>query len=45
METKKALALLSLLALGDRDIAAGRTKPARVVIERLRWKASAPRAP
>lgn len=34
----KDAALLKLLALGDRDIEAGRTKPARTIIGRLRAK-------
>jgi hypothetical protein len=38
--TQATLALLELLALGDQDISAGRTKPARAVIERLRSKRS-----
>jgi hypothetical protein len=45
METKETLALLRLLALGERDIEAGRTTPARGVIERLRRKTAARRAP
>ena len=39
-ETQETLALLKLLALGNRDIEAGRTKPAREVAERLRAKRS-----
>ena len=35
-ETQEALALLKLLALGQRDVAAGRVKPAAEVVERLR---------
>ena len=35
-ETQETLALLKLLALGNRDIEAGRTRPARAVVERLR---------
>lgn len=35
-ETQEALALLKLLALGNRDIECGRTTPAREVIDRLR---------
>jgi len=35
-ETQEALALLELLAQGDRDIAAGRVKPAAATIARLR---------
>ena len=39
-QTQETLALLKLLALGNRDIEAGRTKPAREVVERLRTKRS-----
>ena len=39
-QTQETLALLKLLALGQQDIEAGRTKPARAVIERLRKKAT-----
>ena len=39
-QTQETLALLKLLALGTRDVEAGRTKPARAVVERLRAKAS-----
>jgi prevent-host-death family protein len=42
-QTQETLALLKLLALGQRDIDAGKTKPAHAVIERLRSKAAAPR--
>jgi prevent-host-death family protein len=42
-QTQETLALLKLLALGQRDIEAGRTKPARQVIQRRRSKASASR--
>ena len=35
-ETQETLALLKLIALGNRDIEAGRTRPARAVVERLR---------
>lgn len=35
-ETQETLALLKLLALGNQDIEAGRTKPARDVVARLR---------
>lgn len=38
-DTQETLALLKLLALGSEDIAAGRTKPARAVVKRLRGKA------
>lgn len=37
-QTQETLALLKLLALGTRDMDAGRSKPARSVIERLRSK-------
>jgi prevent-host-death family protein len=37
-QTQETLALLKLLALGNRDIEADRTMPARAVIERLRAK-------
>jgi len=37
-QTQDTLALLKLLALGNRDIEAGRTKPARAVIARLKAK-------
>jgi prevent-host-death family protein len=37
-ETQETLALLKLIALGNRDIEAGRTKPGRAVVERLRSK-------
>jgi len=40
-QTQDTLALLKLLALGNQDIAAGRTKPARDVIARLKSKNSA----
>jgi prevent-host-death family protein len=40
-EMQETLALLKLLALGDRDIEAGRTRPLRDVVERLRAKNSA----
>jgi prevent-host-death family protein len=36
--TQETLALLKLLALGSQDIAAGKTKPARAVIARLKAK-------
>ena len=38
-DTQETLALLKLLALGSEDIEAGRTKPARAVVKRLRGKA------
>jgi len=37
-ETQETLALLKLLALGNRDIEAGRTRPAAEVVNRLRNK-------
>lgn len=40
-ETQEALALLKLLALGNRDIEAGRTRPARDVVARLKAKHAA----
>lgn len=39
---QETLALLKLLALGQGDVEAGRTRSARSVIERLRVKASRP---
>jgi prevent-host-death family protein len=39
-QTQETLALLKLLAIGNRDVEAGRTKPARAVVERLRKKAA-----
>lgn len=39
-QTQELLALLKLLAIGNQDIDAGRTRPARSVIERLRAKAA-----
>ena len=35
-ETQETLALLKLIALGNRDIEAGRTRSARALVERLR---------
>ena len=35
-ETQETLALLKLLALGNRDLEAGRTRPARDVVARLK---------
>lgn len=35
-ETQQTLALLKLLALGQRDVEAGRLKPAAEVLKRLR---------
>lgn len=40
-ETQETLALLKLLALGNRDIEAGRTKPLSEVAARLRAKNAA----
>ena len=40
-ETQQTLALLKLLALGAQDIEAGRTRPARAVIDELRSRAIA----
>jgi prevent-host-death family protein len=40
-DTQETLALLKLLALGNRDIEAGRTRPARDVVARLRAKGAA----
>ena len=42
-QTQETLALLKLLALGQRDVDAGKTKSARAVVERLRSKAVDPR--
>jgi prevent-host-death family protein len=39
-QTQETLALLKLLALGNRDIEAGLTRPAREVIEEIRSKRS-----
>lgn len=38
-QTQETLALLKLLALGNQDIASGKTVPARAVIARLKGKA------
>lgn len=38
-QTQETLAMLKLLAIGNQDIEAGRTKPVRDVVERLRAKA------
>ena len=40
-DTQETLALLKLLALGSRDIEAGRTRPARDVVARLRARRAA----
>lgn len=37
-ETQETLALLKLLALGNRDVEDGRTRPLSEVVERLRKK-------
>jgi prevent-host-death family protein len=39
-QTQETLALLKLLAIGNQDIDAGRTRPARAVVERLRSRVS-----
>lgn len=39
-QTQETLALLKLLAIGGQDIDAGRTRPARSVVARLRSKAA-----
>ena len=39
-QTQETLAMLKLLAIGNQEIEAGRTKSAREVIERLRTKAN-----
>jgi prevent-host-death family protein len=39
-ETRQALALLKLIALGIQDIDAGRTRPAREVLAQLRSRAA-----
>ncbi len=40
-ETQETLALLKLLALSNRDVAAGRVKPLATVVKRLRAKKAA----
>jgi prevent-host-death family protein len=40
-QTQETLALLKLLALGNRDIEEGKTKPVRAVVDRLKAKAAA----
>ena len=42
-QTQETLALLKLLAIGNQDIDAGKTRPARAVVGRLRSKAATPR--
>ncbi|PKP77433.1 MAG: antitoxin, Phd family protein [Alphaproteobacteria bacterium HGW-Alphaproteobacteria-3] len=37
-ETQETLALLKILAMGNKDVAAGKTKPAGDVVARLRAK-------
>ena len=39
--SQETLALLKLLAIGNQDIEAGKTRPVRAVVERLRAKAPA----
>lgn len=39
-QTQETLALLKLLAIGNQDVDAGNTQPARAVVERLRGKAA-----
>lgn len=39
-QAQETLALLKLLALGNRDIEAGRTTPARAVVDKLRSRVS-----
>lgn len=39
--TQETLALLKILALGNREVAAGKLKPASAVVERLRSKRAA----
>jgi prevent-host-death family protein len=40
-QTQETLALLKLLALGAQDIATGKTRPARTIVDELRSKAAA----
>jgi prevent-host-death family protein len=40
-ETQETLALLKILALGNQDVTAGKTKPAADVVARLRAKRAA----
>lgn len=42
-ETQETLALLKILALGNRDVEQGRVKPVKEVVERLRAKGAANR--
>ncbi|CAH1688433.1 Antitoxin [Hyphomicrobiales bacterium] len=39
-QTQETLALLKVLAIGNQDANAGKTKPARAVVARLRGKAA-----
>ena len=39
-ETQETLALLKLLALGNRDVEAGRIKPARDIVDRLKARSA-----
>jgi prevent-host-death family protein len=41
-QTQEALALLKILALGNREIEEGKTKPVADVVKRLRAKAAKP---
>jgi len=41
-ETQEKLALLKLLALGQKDVEAGRVKPVTEVVARLRAKRAVP---
>jgi prevent-host-death family protein len=41
-ETQETLALLKILALGQQEVAAGKTKPASDVVTRLRAKRTTP---
>lgn len=38
LQSAEALALLKLLAIGDEDVDAGKIRPARAVVEKLRAK-------
>ncbi len=40
-KTQETLALLKILALGEREVAEGKTRPAREVVEEIRRKYSA----
>ena len=39
-QTQETLALLKLLALGNQDITAGKSRPARTIVEEMRSKAA-----